>query len=208
MATPIPQGKRIQFAPGATSGEVKGQVGPGQIDEYVLKAQAGQWMLVDIFSPKSDVLLAVTGLSDGQPYLRSAAGATSWQGKLPTTQDYSLKAVSSGTTSPYTLQVTIPARISFKPGATSASVEDKLAAQDQDEYVLKASKGQKMTATIQSPRNDVLLEIYGFEDGQPLVRVPMGATTWTGVLPATQDYSIKAVAVGGPTSYKMDVTVK
>jgi hypothetical protein len=206
--TPIPQGKRIQFAPGATSGEVKGQVGPGQIDEYVLKAQSGQWMLVDIFSAKSDVLLAVTGLSDGQPYLRSAAGTTSWQGKLPATQDYSIKAVSSGTTSPYTLQVTIPARISFKPGVTGASVEGTLGAQDQDEYVLKASKGQKLTATIQSPGNDVLLEIYGFEDGQPLVRVPMGATTWTGVLPATQDYSIKAVAVGGPTSYKMDVIVK
>jgi hypothetical protein len=207
-ATPFPQGKRIQFAPGATSGEVKGQVGSGKIDEYMLKAQAGQWMLVNIFSPKSDVLLGVTGLSDGQPYLRSAAGAASWQGKLPTTQDYSLKAVSSGTTAPYTLQVTIPARITFKPGATGASVEGRLAAQDQHQYVLKAAKGQTMTATIQSPRNDVLLEIYGFEDGQPLVRVPMGATTWTGVLPATQDYSIKAVAVGGPTSYKMDVTVK
>jgi len=36
----------------------------------------------------------------------------------------------------------------------------------------------------------------------------MGATTWTGVLPATQDYSIKAVAAVGPTNYKMDVTVK
>jgi hypothetical protein len=207
-ATPVPQSKRIQFAPGATSGEVKGQVGPGQIDEYVLKAQAGQWMLVDIFSSKSDVLLAVTGLGDGQPYLRSAAGSTSWQGRLPATQDYSLKAVSSGAAAPYTLQATIPARIAFKPGATGASVEGKLVAQDQDEYVLKASKGQKMIATIQSPGNDVLLEIYGFEDGQPLVRVPMGATTWTGVLPATQDYSIKAVAAGGPTSYKMDVTVK
>jgi hypothetical protein len=122
-AMPAPQGNRIQFAPGATSGQVKGQVGPGRTDEYVLKAQTGQWMLVDIFSPQNDILLAVTGLGDGQPYLRSAAGATGWQGKLPATQDYSLKAVSSGTTSPYTLQVTIPARITFKPGATGATVE-------------------------------------------------------------------------------------
>ena len=205
---PLPPVKRIQFAPGATSAQAQGQIGAGKIDEYVLKAQAGQWMLVDISSPKNDVLLAVTGLSDKQPYLRSAAGATSWQGKLPATQDYSLKAVSSGAAAPYTLRVTIPARITFKPGTTGASVERKLGAQDQHEYVLKASKGQTMTATIRSPSNDVLLEIYGFEDGQPLVRVPMGATTWTGVLPATQDYSIKAVAVGGPTSYKMDITVK
>ncbi len=206
--TPVSQAKRINFAAGATSAEVQGQVAAGKINEYVLKALQGQWMMVSIFSPKNDVFLAVTGLTDGQPYLRSAAGATTWQGKLPATQDYSLKAVSSGAAAPYTLQVTILARITFKPGTTGASIDGRLTAQSQNEYTLRALKGQKMTVTIQSPRNDVLLEIYGLEDGQPLVRVPMGATTWTGILPGTQDYSIKAVAVGGPTSYKLNVTVK
>jgi hypothetical protein len=153
-------------------------------------------------------LLAITGLTDGQPYLRSAAGASEWQGALSVTQDYSIKVVSVGAATPYTLLVTIPARITFKPGAISATVEGKLAANQQNEYVLRAQKGQKMTVTIQSPRNDVLLEIHGFVDGQPLVRVPMGATTWTGILPDTQDYSIKAVLMGGPASYKMEITVK
>ena len=206
--TPAAQAKRISFAAGATSADVQGQVAAGKIDEYLLKASQGQWLMVSIFSPRNDVLLAVTGLSDGQPYLRSAAGATTWQGKLPATQDYSLKAVSSGAASPYTLQVTIPARIAFQPGTTGAIVDGRLAAQAQNEYTLRALKGQRMTVTIESPRNDVLLEIYGLEDGQPLVRVPIGARTWTGVLPGTQDYSIKAVAVGGPTTYKLYVTIR
>jgi hypothetical protein len=206
--TPASQAKRISFAAGATSAAVQGQVAAGKIDEYVLKASQGQWLMVSIFSPRNDVLLAVTGLSDGQPYLRSAAGATAWQGKLPATQDYSLKAVSAGTAAPYTLQVTIPARIAFQPGTTGAIVDGRLAPQGQNEYTLRALKGQRMTVTIVSPRNDVLLEIYGLEDGQPLVRVPMGARTWTGILPGTQDYSIKAVAAGGPTTYKLNITIK
>jgi hypothetical protein len=208
IPTPASQAKRISFAAGATSAEVQGQIAAGKIDEYVLKASQGQWLTVSIFSPRNDVLLAVTGLSDGQPYLRSAAGAATWQGKLPATQDYSLKAVSSGAASPYTLQVTIPARITFQPGTTGTTVDGRLTAQGQNEYTLRALKGQRMTVTIASPRNDVLLEIYGLEDGQPLVRVPMGAKTWTGVLPGTQDYSIKAVTTGGPTTYKLYVTIR
>jgi hypothetical protein len=104
--------------------------------------------------------------------------------------------------------VTIPARINFQPGTTGTIVDGSLTAQGQNEYTLRAFKGQRMTVTIASARNDVLLEIYGLEDGQPLVRVPMGARTWTGVLPGTQDYSIKAVSVGGPTTYKLYVTIR
>lgn len=202
------QARRIQFAAGATSAEAKGQVGPGTIDEYVVRARQGQQMMVSLLASRNDIFLAVTGLSDGRPYLRSAAGATTWQGLLPATQDYSLKIVPSSAAGTYTLQVVIPARITFKPGATGASVEGRLGANDQHEYVLKALKNQKMTVAITSPRSDVVVEIYGFDDGQPLVRVPMGANHWSGVLPGTQDYSIKAVAVGGAANYTMTITVK
>ena len=65
-----------------------------------------------------------------------------------------------------------------------------------------------MTVTITSPRGDVLLEIYGISDGQPLVRVPMGVSKWTGKLPGTQDYAIKAVSVGSATEYKIVFTVR
>jgi hypothetical protein len=176
--------------------------------EYLVGAAASQWMIVEIFSPAANVYLSVTGVRDGQPYLRSAAGATSWRARLMTTQDYSLKAVSGGTAARYTLQVIIPVRVNFAPGATSVSLQGLLRAGEANEYTLRALEGQTMTATIAAPPTGALLEIYGLEDGQPLVRVPAGVTTWTGVLPGTQDYNIKVVSVGPTTSYALDVTIE
>ena len=81
----------------------------GDIDEYVLLANEGQVMSVDINSPNMDVLLAITGLTDGQPFVRSAADATSWSFTLPATQDYLIKTVSGDAPSSYSLEVMIPA---------------------------------------------------------------------------------------------------
>ena len=193
---------------GAGWAGVEGRLTAPALDEYVLRASAGQWMMVSIYSPNHDVLLEIYGIDDGQPLVRIASGATSWQGLLPATQDYDIKAVAVGGTSQYTLQVIIPHRIEFAAGATSATLAGQLAAHETDEYVLRANGGQTMSVTITAPNNDVLLEIYGIQDGQPLVRTVMGLSQWTGVLPATQDYDVKAVSVGGDTSYTLKVTIQ
>ncbi len=65
-----------------------------------------------------------------------------------------------------------------------------------------------MTVRISSPANDVLLTIYGVEDGSPLVRYESGANQWSGVLPGTQDYMIEAVATGASSPYVMDVIIR
>jgi hypothetical protein len=54
----------------------------------------------------------------------------------------------------------------------------------------------------------VLLTIYGFETGDPLVRYVSGAWQWSGVLPASQEYMIHAVSVGGSTSYRVDISIE
>ena len=205
---PGPQATRVQFAPGATSATVQGQLAAGAIAEYVLRASANQWMMVSVYSPKDDVWLEISGVQDGQPLLRAALGQTTWSGVLPGTQDYLIKAVSMGGATSFTLSVIIPQRIQFAAGATSATLTGQLAAHETDEYVLRAMAGQTMTVAITAPNNDVLVEIYGIEDGQPLVRTVMGLSQWTGVLPATQDYDVKAVSVGGATSYTMKVTIE
>lgn len=112
------------------------------------------------------------------------------------TQEYIISIYAKGGATTFTLQVTIPARISFAAGAISGSVSGQILGRDILTYLAGASAGQTMTASIVSPKNDVFLTIYGLNDGQPLVRSALGQTTWTGKLPLTQDYVIEAVNTG------------
>jgi hypothetical protein len=206
---PTPEGSRIEFAPGATSAVVDGSLDQAATDEYVLRALAGQWMIAMVFSPDNSVVLDISGLTDGQPLVRSDLRQPFWQGSLPATQDYSVKAVSTTDASVYTLQVIIPERVEFATGAISATRQGSLEPWQTHDYLLRALQGQTMTVTIQSPDDQVLLEIYGIDDGQPLARVPMGLTTWTGELPNTQDYAVKAVRVSETaTSYEIEFTIQ
>jgi len=209
LATPLPQVKRIEFASDATSAVVRGTLAAEGIEEYLLQAQAGQWMMAMVSSPSGDAVLEIWGLSDGQVLVRSHMRQTFWQGLLPATQDYGVKAVSTDGATDYTMQIIIPERVQFAPGAISATDQGNLGPAEVHEYLLRAMQGQTMTVVIMSPSSWVLLEIYGLDDGQPLVRVPMGQKTWTGVLPLTQDYVIKAVSTTDVvTSYDIQFTVQ
>lgn len=196
----------LAFAPGGTSLAVQGSVGPNQIQYYVLPAQANQFAIVTINSPEGSVLLTMYGLQDGQPLTRSASGSPTYQGVLPATQDYMIQAVSSGVAANYTLQVIIPLRIQFAPGGVAATYNGAFNALGTDFYILHAQAGQTLSVNIAAPQNNVLLTIYGIQDGQPLIRSVSGATSFNGVLPGTQDYMIEAVGIG-PGTYTMDVAV-
>lgn len=106
--TPTPEEGRITFEVGAASVKIEGDIAANGIDEYLLFALEGQTMTVTIRSSNSSVYVAVTGLADGNPLVRSAAEQTSWTGTLPASQDYSIKAVSTGEEASYVMTITIP----------------------------------------------------------------------------------------------------
>lgn len=97
-------------------------------------------------------------------------------------------------------------RVQFQQGATSAVVTGNVASNDVNCYVLRAARGQNMSVNITSPRSDVLLSITG-ADGQPYKRTVDDSPSWTGTLPATQDYYLKAVSVGEGTRYNMRIVI-
>ncbi|MFB2920260.1 MULTISPECIES: hypothetical protein [Aerosakkonema] len=97
-------------------------------------------------------------------------------------------------------------RIQFQPQGVSATVTGNLAPQNNDCYVLRAARGQNMSVSITSPRQNVLLSITG-ADGIPYKRIVDDRANWTGRLPVTQDYYLKAVATGGRSSYSMRITI-
>jgi hypothetical protein len=216
--TPGPQPIRIEFAPGTDTATVAGSVPPGGVAHYVIRALAGQTMSVNIVSATGNVILAIWG-ADGTVLLSDHAGATSWSGQLPLTQDYYIDVISAGgTTANFTLQVIIPPqpgpgpepptkRITFAPGSISAIEQGGVDPGGIMRYLVAAMGGQTMTVDVTSPQGDVVLVIWG-ADGTVLLSDHAGATSWSGVLPTSQDYIIDVKSVGvAPTSFTLQVTI-
>jgi len=84
---------RINFSPGAVSATVSGSTQGGFNVTYALYAFAGQTMNIDLKPLSGNAALEVWGFSDGQPYLRSVVELTTFNMKLPTTQDYIITVV-------------------------------------------------------------------------------------------------------------------
>jgi hypothetical protein len=199
---------RISFQTGATSAVVDGLVAVGGQNRYRLRASAQQLMMLGLYSPVEDVYLAVRGETDGRTLLAADARSAAWQGQSPITQDYRITVYGGQVDAEYSLSVIIPRRISFKSGATSTRVQGNVAVQSTVTYLAHARGGQTMTVTITAPYDDVLLTIYGLEDGQPLVRAVSGATSWSGTLPGTQDYVIDVVGTDAARRYILDVDIE
>jgi hypothetical protein len=209
---------RVNFNPGATGATLGGYMTSGQSIEYVLGAAQGQTLSAAVYAdvpPSNSIVMSIYG-ADGTVYLQGSQLQTAWTLQLPKTQDYIIRLINmNSTTNSYTLQVNIPGtpptntpiRVQFARGAISTRIQATIQQYGRIEYVLGARRGQTMTVTITSPSNIVGLTIWG-ADGTPLKRYEVGPTnTWSGQLPATQDYYIAAVALGGATSYTLDITI-
>lgn len=202
----------IIFAPGATEAAVQGQVPANGIASYSVNAQAGQSMELTLSSNSQTARLAVLSPT-GVPLApqRGNPEGTYWQSTLPASGNYIIQVL-AGNAAPvanFGLNVTIPVRITFAPGGTSAEVQGTTSESRVVTYLLKANGGQTMTVNLTAPPNSAGITIYGMQDGQPLIRSQSGATSWTGTLPMTQDYVIQVVPFGnGTVNYTLNVTVE
>jgi heat shock protein HslJ len=105
---PTPTPVRINFEPGATSATVRGELEASGSALYVLRALEGQTMQVELSFDEGEAILAIWG-EDGNVLLSDHAEASSFEGELPSTQDYFilLKGRPDGETE-YRMEVTIP----------------------------------------------------------------------------------------------------
>jgi len=87
---------RVVFDPGAVSATMNATVGANGITTFLMRALQGQTLTVNVTSTVGDVFLTIYGLQDGQPYVRSVTGQTSYTFKLPATQDYVIQCVNTG----------------------------------------------------------------------------------------------------------------
>ncbi len=202
----------IQFALGATEAAVQGQIPANGFATYSINAQAGQSVELTLSSNSPSARLAVLSPT-GVPLApqRGNPEGTYWQSTLPAGGNYIIQVL-AGNAAPvanFGLNVTIPVRVTFAPGAVSAQVQGATAESRVVTYLLKANGGQTMTVILNAPPNSAGITIYGMQDGQPLIRSQSGATSWTGQLPMTQDYVIQVVPFGnGAVNYTLDMTVQ
>ncbi len=100
-------------------------------------------------------------------------------------------------------------RIQFPPGATVASLQDRVSDTGSRTYLVRALAGQTMRVSLTSANLDANFSVVGVTDGQPYKRVEVGEPWFTFVLPSTQDYRITArVASGaGTATYVLAVAI-
>jgi hypothetical protein len=199
----IPQ--RISFAPGTTSAAVEGQLAAHARHYYVLGIQANQLLDVNV-TPQQEVQLIIYGL-DGTVLKSGMGNIASFRGPVPTTQDYILVLGAGDQPVSYAMNVMIPQRIQFAPGATSAVEQGNLGPHQQHAYILGALGGQTLQVTVTAPAENVNLVIYGV-DGTVLKSGMGGGLTFEGALPSTQDYIVALTSGDQAVSYTLEVVIR
>ena len=107
---PTPVAKRMTFAPGGVSATVSGKTGAVDVERWVIAAQAGQTMMVNLVPPPGGRAALVIFGADGTVLISDHASAMQWSGPLPKTQDYFIDVKPENGVVSYQLQVTIPPR--------------------------------------------------------------------------------------------------
>ncbi len=197
--------ERIVFAPGATSASMEGTVPDQGKVEFVLKAQKGQEMILDLSSAPEDVFLGIV-TDDGYPLVRPVAGARHWMGELPKSGDYHIEVAAMRKGGPFSLFVQIPRWITFPKGSHSATLKGEVKHGQMVDYLLKGKKGQHLKVTVQSPNDSTLLNIVALENGMPMLRYVAESTQFDDVLPYDDLYLI-SVFGGAPKAVKYTLTV-
>ena len=201
-ATPAPM--RIEFEPGATAALLTGDLAARETHQYSLRVSAGQLMEV-IVSPEESIQLSIYGV-DGT-VLRSGMGEfPHFRGTVPSTQEYIIQLSAGEQPVSYSVNVIIPARISFEPGATAAVVSGELEPHTSHHYVAHAQAGQIMTVRV-TPEGSVRLSIYGV-DGTVLSSGMGEGSSFEGQLPATQDYVLVISSGEQPVSYQLELAIE
>ena len=100
-----------------------------------------------------------------------------------------------------------PIRIRFMTGDISATVQNTVTFPNRVEYILGASKNQRMTVTINSDGNAANFAITAVADGAPLKRLENEDRSWIGMLPGTEDYLITVAVPGGSAAFTLTVTI-
>ncbi|MGB7250412.1 MAG: serine/threonine-protein kinase [Phormidesmis sp.] len=105
---PEVRSQRVSFPPGSDGVLVANGVGPGQIRRYLVNAQEGQIMTVQITDSQGAVIFDV--LMPGGEMMADASGIVYWESFLPVGGDYAID-VRADQASEFTLEIRVSASV-------------------------------------------------------------------------------------------------
>ena len=208
--TPVVTGtQRIEFAAGATTASVPGQVAAGRADRYVLRVTGGQTLIARLGVQSGQAILVVYG-ADGTLLLSGSAGATKFSGTVAATQDYYLDVRNIGPDKArYVLEVEVPPgifatptspppsgqRIEVPAGSAGVELSGQVGEGRTDRYVISGEAGKTLSVRAMLESGKAVLAVYG-ADGTVLLSGASAVLQWSGTLPSTQDYYIEVRNTG------------
>jgi hypothetical protein len=184
----------------------QGAIGQNQMQAYTLSAMANQPMILLLTSTNKGAYLGVTE-ADGNFLLDPTKKYRNWQWLLPKTELYTIQVYGGSTTEDFTLTTKVAQRITFDAGATSAMLNGSTLKGFVFSYAIACNASQVMSVSLNVPASQATLDIFGLATGT-LLSSGTKVNTWTGTLPATEDYIIEVIPVGGKVvNYSLTVTV-
>ncbi len=201
-------GGDIRFGAGETSALIRGYVYPGQTIKYQLYAFANQNIHLMLTSDSGTSVLRFRDIY-GNQYLMENQRQTSYNTYLPRTATYYVEVCSTGYGENFTLQVSIPARVTIPAGRTSAVYSGSIGAYGVVSYTAYMYAGQ--TARIDDysgAQPTSFLRVSGLQTGTVYMDYTAYSPSWYAVVPVTQDYLIEVISTDRPTNYRLTVDVR
>ena len=188
-ATPYPG--TFNLITGTTAGVIQGTVLPGQVLAYTLGAGPAEPLTMIMTSPNNDVTLGLFE-ANNNVLLDPARKLKGFNTVLAAQEQYTVEVIGGVTSESFSLTIKLPVLVYFASGATSTSLNGTTVNGYPFSYALNCAAGQNMTAALAQPASTATIDIYGISTGT-LVDASAGYTSWSGVLPQTQDYIIEVI---------------
>lgn len=198
----------IYFANGATSASVAGGVNPGHTITYSLYVVGNQPAQVSLRSQSTDLKISIYDPNRNE-LLSPSIESNSWQGYFKQAGIYFIKVHGGAATSTFNLVVSIAARVTIAADTNQLVLKGSTVGGNTISYAVYASQGQTMQVTINTAPEVAALTIWGFTNNKFYAQAEAGTTSFSLLIPETQDYIIDVVPQNGKNiNYTLNIPLK